>query len=231
MTMPHAPVGSAEWKSLIIEGAKALGICLNQDTADHFAVHALELLKWNRKINLTAITDPLDIAVKHFLDSIVPSLMIPQGAALLDIGSGGGFPGIPLKIIMPSLSVTLADASLKKVNFQKQVIRSLNLRNIEAVHARAEDMPRDPKFANAFDVIICRAFSALDVFAETALPLLAENGIIAALKGKLSEKEIESAHIRIGKIRFESEVKTYLLPYLGAERAMVIFKSRIFLPS
>ena len=228
--MTHAPVGSAEWKSLIVEGAKTLGICLNPDTADQFAVYALELLKWNRKINLTAITDPLDVAVKHFLDSLVPSVVIPQGAALLDIGSGGGFPGIPLKILMPSLSVTLAEASLKKVNFQKHAIRSLNLRGIEAVHARAEDMPRDTEFAKTFDVIICRAFSALDLFAETALPLLAENGMIVAMKGKVSEKEIESAHLKIGKNRFELRVKTYMLPCLAAERAIISFKSRIFLP-
>lgn len=230
MTMTHAPVGSAEWKSLIIEGAKSLGLSLTQEIAGQFSVYALDLLKWNRKMNLTAITEPLDVAVKHFLDSLAPAHIIPHGASLLDIGSGGGFPGIPLKILMPSLSVTLTDASLKKVNFQKQVIRSLNLRGIEAVHVRAEEMSRAPKFAKDFDVIVCRAFSALNLFAETALPLLAEKGTMIALKGKISQKEIETAHSKIGKDRFELEVKTYLLPYLAAERAIVCFKSRISLP-
>ena len=100
-------IGSKKWKNVIYDGAKDLEIQMDQGKIDQFAIHAVELSKWTRKINLTAISDPLEIAVKHFLDSIAPARYIPPDTSLLDVGSGGGFPGIPLKIMIPSLSVTL----------------------------------------------------------------------------------------------------------------------------
>ncbi len=225
MTNLKSPIGSAEWKHLIIQGAKALDVRPDQEKTDQFAIHGLELLKWNRKINLTAITDPLEVAVKHYLDSIAPAPVIPPGSSLLDIGSGGGFPGIPLKILLPSLSVTLIDASRKKISFQKHVIRTLGLQNIEARHIRAEELAREEPFANAFDVIVCRALSSLDAFVAMALPLLTTDGMMIALKGKVSEAEIESwENLKVGKDRFSLMLKKYKLPYLGAERAIVSLK-------
>ena len=131
-------IGSKKWRDLLYEGAKQLDIQIDKRNIDKFATYALELLKWNQKTNLTAITDPVEVAVKHFLDSIVPVKIIPHQASLLDIGSGGGFPGIPLKISLPHLSVTLIDASRKKVSFLKHIIRILELGNIKALHIRSE---------------------------------------------------------------------------------------------
>lgn len=222
--MTNPPLCSAEWNHLITQGAKAFDMHLGQKEADQFAFHALELLKWNCKMNLTAITDPLDVAVKHFLDSVAPASLIPSGASLLDIGSGGGFPGIPLKITRPSVSVTLIDSSRKKVSFQKHIIRSLGLQDIEAMHIRAEDLARDPGYANAFDVIVCRALSALDSFVRMASPLLAKGGVMIALKGRLSRAEIESARSHISEVLKTSKiltVKRYVLPYLESERSIV----------
>ncbi|QTA89802.1 16S rRNA (guanine(527)-N(7))-methyltransferase RsmG [Desulfonema magnum] len=219
------PIGSAQWKYLIIEGAKTFDVCPDQEKTGQFAIHGLELLKWNRKMNLTAITDPLEVAVKHFLDSIAPAPVIPPSSSLLDIGSGGGFPGIPLKILIPSLSVTLIDTSRKKVSFQKHIIRTLKLGNIKARHIRAEDLAREKPFAKAFDVIICRALSSLDAFVAMARPLLAEHGMMIALKGKVSEAEIESwENLKTGKDGFSLVLKKYKLPYLGAERAIICLK-------
>ena len=133
-------IGSKEWSRLIIEGAGAFGIDLKHHHTDQYAIHARDLVQWTKKINITSITDPFEIAVKHFLDSIAPAPLIPPGAALLDVGSGGGFPGIPLKVLIPSLTVTLVDASRKKVSFLKHVIRTLALDNINAIHYRAEDL-------------------------------------------------------------------------------------------
>jgi len=228
-------LGSKEWKKLITDGAGVMGIQLSGSETDQFALHGIELLHWTRKINLTTITDPYEIGVKHFLDSIAPVPMIPRGVSILDIGSGGGFPGIPLKILIPSLTVTLIDASRKKVSFLKHVIRTLQLENIDAFHIRAEDLANSPPensdpFNRPFDVIISRALAALDKFITLALPLLAKDGVIIALKGNVNATEIESVRLRVKKTSYRTGVnkgnfsllvKEYVLPYLGLERSLV----------
>ncbi|MFC1857484.1 16S rRNA (guanine(527)-N(7))-methyltransferase RsmG [Thermodesulfobacteriota bacterium] len=224
-------IGSVEWKSRLMTGAGIMGLPLDQRQIALFAIHARELLRWNRKINLTSITDPLDIAVKHFLDSIAPAALIPPGSSLLDIGSGGGFPGIPLKILIPSLSVTLIDASRKKVNFLKHLIRILEIDNAEARHARADylldvkmqtfDDPIKTK-DERFEIIISRALSGLRDFVRMALPLLAEKGVIIALKGKLTEAEIDSVSAKEPVLSISE--KRYTLPYLESERTIITIK-------
>jgi 16S rRNA (guanine527-N7)-methyltransferase len=191
MSYEMTQIGSKKWQNLILEGAKNLDIQLDKRKIDKFAIHAMELMKWNQKINLTAITDPFEVALKHFLDSIVPVQLIPSNASLLDIGSGGGFPGIPLKIILPSLSVTLIEASRKKVSFLKHIIRRLELKSIDALHIRAEEFANSPGIAKTFDVIISRALSSMPSFAETALPFLKKEGAIIAMRGNVSDNEIE----------------------------------------
>jgi len=211
-------IGCSEWKTLIISGAKLLGVDINDHHAGLFALHALELLKWNQKINLTAITDPEEIAIKHFADSVAPANMIPDHARLLDIGSGGGFPGIVLKVINPSLNVTLIDASRKKVSFQKQVIRILSLKEIDAHHIRAEELA---KTVNRFDVVICRAFSALDMFVSMAIPLLAEHGALIAMKGKISDTEMASVEKLAIPLNAALSIEKYTLPFAEADRAIL----------
>jgi 16S rRNA (guanine527-N7)-methyltransferase len=226
-------IGSKKWNSIIYDGAKELEIQIDRGKIDQFGIHAFELIKWTRKTSLTAISDPLEIGVKHFLDSIAPAPFIPPHAALLDIGSGGGFPGIPLKIMIPSLSVTLIDASRKKVSFLKHVIRMLGLDNIEACHVRAEDLSRDRIFNNTYDVIVSRALSSMVKFVQMSLPLLAKDGFIIAMKGKITDMEIESMRSLSEKrhdmqenstSNFNIVSKNYRLPYLKSERSIVILK-------
>lgn len=213
-------IGSEQWKKLVEEGASNLNIQIDRKITDQFSIHATELIKWNRKINLTTITDPVEVAVKHFLDSIISVRVLPENGRLLDIGSGGGFPGIPIKIMIPSLSVTLIDASRKKISFLKQVIRKIKLVEIDARQVRVEKLAKEKTVTNCFDVIICRAFSRLNKIILQALPLLAKNGIIIAMKGKLSESELEFA----GKCDLSLTVEKYKLPYLELERSLVILK-------
>lgn len=229
-------IGSTKWKNIIYDGAKDLDIRINRETIDQFAIHAAELLKWSQKTNLTAISDPLEIAVKHILDSIAPAPFIPPDSSLLDVGSGGGFPGIPLKIMIPSLTVTLIDASRKKVSFLKHVIRMLGLINIEAWHVRAQDLSKDCGVHTAYDVIISRALSSMVNFVQMSLPLLAKHGVIMAMKGKLTDKEIESSRLLLEKPRdmqgssmsgFNMVLKKYRLPYLKSQRSLVIIKNII----
>ena len=226
-------IGSKKWNNVIYDGATELEIQIDRGKIDQFGIHAFELIEWTRKTNLTAISDPLEIAVKHFLDSIAPAPIIPADASLLDIGSGGGFPGIPLKIMIPSLSVTLIDASRKKVSFLKRVIRMLGLDNIEACHVRAEDLPRDRIFNNTYDVIVSRALSSIADFVQMSLPLLAKNGFIIAMKGKITDMEIESVRSLSEKGRdmqensmsnFNIVLKKYILPHIKSQRSIVIIK-------
>ncbi len=224
-------IGSKKWQNLIYEGAKDFDIHIDQRKIEKLAIHALELMKWNQKMNLTAITDPFEVAVKHFLDSIVPVKIIPSNASLLDIGSGGGFPGIPLKISLPSLSVTLIDASRKKVSFLKHIIRILELKNIDALHIRAEEFANIPGVENKFNVIISRAFSSMTTFALTALPFLKKEGAIIAMRGNVSCDDIQLLRSSVNKRHailidedteaFEVNVKKYSLPYIKSDRSTV----------
>ena len=229
-------IGSIEWADLIIAGARTVNIRLNYDQTRQFAVHARELIRWNEAFNLTAITDPREIAIKHFLDSLPAAHQIPPDANLLDVGSGGGFPGIPLKILMPALTVTLIDASRKKVNFLKHVIRALKLDHIEARHTRAEQLTRDPRCLKRFDIVISRALSALALFARLAHPLLAPGGRIIALKGEVDPTELDAlledlrgegaAASAIGH-EPEISVNSYRLPFLNAKRSIIVLSGRI----
>jgi len=213
-------IGSEQWKKLVEEGAGTLDIHIERKITDQFSIHAVELIKWNRKINLTTISDPVEVAVKHFLDSIISVRIIPEYSRLLDMGSGGGFPGIPLKILIPSLSVTLIDASRKKISFLKHVIRDLKLVRIDARQIKAGELTKEKTVDNCFDVIICRAFSRLDKIILQALPLLAKDGIIIAMKGNLSKSEIKTA----GKYKSSWSVVKYKLPFLELERSLIIIK-------
>jgi len=222
-------IGSHEWSQLIVDGARAFGLDLDRRHTDRFAAHAEELLHWNKTINLTSIIDPYQVAVKHFVDSLAPARLVSAGAALLDIGSGGGFPGIPLKVAIPSLAVTLVDASGKKVNFLKHVIRTLKLEGIEALCIRAEDLAAAPAHRKCFDFITSRALTDLKSFIHQALPLLASTGAIIALKGKVDQTEAETLRSYVLKKRNDSEsnhrsyslaVETYALPFSRSERSI-----------
>ncbi len=217
-------IGSREWQHLIVDGAQQLGIAIDERMSAAFAAHAAELLHWNRKINLTAITDPRDIATRHFLDSLAPAKFIPDRARLLDIGSGAGFPGLPLKIVKSSLSILLIDGTRKKINFLKHMIRSLGLDQSEALQIRAEKLQEDPESVHSFDIIISRALSDLTSLVKVATPLLAKQGAIMAMKGEVDQKELDALRADILGDRFSLEIENYTLPSIHALRSIVIIK-------
>ena len=197
-------IGSSKWKEIIVDGAHDLGIDVQPGQADQFATHASTLKEWNQKINLTAIDSPMDMAIKHFLDSIIPISYITPGSRLLDVGSGAGFPGIPLKIMIPSLNVTLVDATRKKVSFLNHVIQQLHLSGISAIHSRVENLQQERE--SEFDIIVCRAFSSLTDFIEKSLALLAPDGLLLAFKGKNIEPDL-------GQVTTSQEVgNTFFVP-------------------
>ena len=225
-------IGSTDWSNFLINQAKAIDIKLDRSQIRLFSIHATELMKWTQKINITAITDPLQVASKHFIDSLAPARLIPPGAKLLDIGSGGGFPGIPLKVLLPELSITLIDASRKKVSFLKHVIRTLQLKDINALHVRAEELANHPEYINQYDIIISRALSSLDNFVQVASPLLVDGGVIIALKGKVVETEIDDLRCKLEKMnttrspdrQFILSLKEYSLALQSSKRSIVCVK-------
>jgi len=214
---------SPEWARLLDEGAKAMNMHLERSQIHQFAIHAKELVAWNRSVNLTAITDPLEIAVKHFLDTLPVSPLLPPGSWVLDIGSGGGFPGIPLKVMRPDLHMMLIDGTRKKVSFQKHIINTLALEDIEARHVRAEDLEREfqPE-SRRYDIIVSKAVSKLDLFLEQGIPLLRRPGTMIAMKGKSVEAELKAASQKIEAEGLSVTLKKYRLPYLDIERCLIV---------
>lgn len=164
------------------------GLILSEEQIRAFELFAKELVRWNSKINLTSITTEKEIAIKHFIDCLYLAPHVLDHDLLLDIGSGGGLPVIPLKIVKPATTMISVDAVAKKINFQKHMIRLLGLQKIEAIHSRIEDLHQ--KSANKFSLITSRAFTRLDNFLTLAAPLLAENGRIIAMKGSSADDEI-----------------------------------------
>lgn len=160
------------------------------ESIEQFLRLRAELLDWNTRVNLTAITDPVDVLLKHFLDSL--SLLEVYGAErarVLDIGSGAGFPGLALKIARPQWEIVLLEATGKKVNFQRHIIETLGLRSIEALHGRAEEIAHRQEYRGSFDLVTARAVAALPALLEYAAPFCRVGGqILLPKKGELAEE-------------------------------------------
>jgi 16S rRNA (guanine527-N7)-methyltransferase len=174
---------------------KNLGLIFTEPQLTAFEKFSQLLIEGNKKANLTAITDPAGISVKHFADSlaIFSAFEIPQDARVIDVGTGAGFPGIPLKIFRPDLSLTLLDASQKKLNFLEAAVAELDLNNVKLIHARAEEFSRNPEFRDSFDVSVSRAVAPLPMLCEFCLPYVKVGGHFFAYKSRSAVEEVNSA--------------------------------------
>lgn len=192
-------------KARLEEGFAAMGVCCDGAALGKLLrFHAL-LMEWNARIDLTAVLDPVEMADRHYLDSAAPLAkgLIPQGARVVDVGTGAGFPGVPLAILRPDLHVTLLDALRKRVDFLQAVIDELGL-SATAVHMRAEDAGRSPGFREAYDLAVSRAVATTPVLLELMLPLLKVGGSAIAWKGPGVQEELaqgkRAAHLLGGEI-------------------------------
>lgn len=203
--------------------AEKLNIPLSDTQLEQFLLYKELLLEWNEKINLTAITQEDEIAIKHFADCITPLLFRDfKGKSVIDVGTGAGFPGLPVKIACPQVKLTLLDSLNKRINFLCQVVEALGLENVNCIHSRAEDGGRDDTLREAFDVCVSRAVAPLNVLAEYDLPFVKVGGELIALKGKAAMEEICQGEKAISLLGGEiSQVKDITLPFSDITHTLV----------
>lgn len=215
----------------IEEKSSKIDINLDNEICNKLYNYMNLLLEWNEKINLTAITDEKEIILKHFIDSFTINKFINSGDIMLDIGTGAGFPGLPIKIIRPEVDVFLMDSLNKRINFLNEVIESLQLKNIEAFHSRAEEMAKNNKFREKFDVVTSRAVAKLNILLEYMLPYTKVNGKCLCMKGPNIEEEIKEAEKALKILGGEIEkIEKIILPDSNIERKIIIIRKKSATP-
>ena len=212
----------------LITGAKKLGLHLTSRQLEQFHTYYQELIEWNRRVNLTAITDYEEVQIKHFLDALTVALAFPQpltGTDLrsIDVGTGAGIPGIPLKILLPNIDLVLLDSTAKKATFLTHLKQKLELDNVEIVVGRAEEVAHQTRYREKFDIVLSRAVAPLPTLVELTLPFCTIGGIFVAQKKGYIEPEISQAAKAInllgGKQR---ETKKIDLEEFTDERQLII---------
>lgn len=214
---------NAPFAETLEDGARALGLALDAPAREKLERYADRLLAWNRKVNLTAITDPAELAEKHLLDSLALLPEVRDAATLLDVGSGAGLPGIPLAIALPSLEVTCCDTVAKKVAFVKAVAADLDLR-VRGVAARAEGKPEREGLPHA-EVVVSRAFADPGRWLRLAVGYLSPGGRVLATLGRdVDEEALRGAGAEAGLVLLS--LRRFVLPRSGAQRAVGTFARR-----
>ena len=198
---------------------------LTDEMLQQFEDYMKLLLEWNEKINLTAITNEDDIILKHFVDSLTILRYIEKDKSIVDIGTGAGLPGVPVKIAREDINVTLVDSLNKRILFLKDIIEKLNLKKIETLHYRAEEFGQNKKYREGFDIATSRAVANLSILAEYLLPLVKVGGICICMKGSEIKQELENSRRAIqilgGKI---DKVEEFVLPESDIKRNLVFIK-------
>lgn len=211
----------------LIKGGKILGIDINEDKINSFILYKELLKEWNKKINITSITDDEEIDIKHFIDSITPLTtdLFRKDIKMIDIGTGGGFPGVPLKIINEDMEVVLLDSLKKRITFLNEIIDKLDLKNIISIHGRAEELGRDKSYREKYDIAISRAVASLNTLSEYCLPFVKVGGFFISMKGSDVDEELKEAEksIRIlgGKLK---EKKVIKLPLSDITHSLIIIE-------
>ena len=214
---------------LLAEGARAIGVELDARQVEQFAAYGRLLLEANRRVNLTAITEPEAVETLHFLDSLTAVAALPEaalnGGRVLDVASGAGFPGVPLRIAFPGVRVELLEATGKKAAFLRGLVDELGLDDVAVHQGRAEDLGREPSLRGAFDAVLARSVAKLATLAELTLPFLRVGGVLVAHKTESAADEVEAAGAAIAALGGEPpEVVPVTAPGLGGGRTLVVVR-------
>lgn len=221
-----------KFKETLMKNAEIIGITLDDVMLEKFYKYKNLILEWNKKINLTAITDEFEIVVKHFVDSLTINKYIEQNKSIIDIGTGGGFPGIPLKILNKENKIVLFDSLNKRLMVLQEIIKELELENIETLHGRAEETFKNKQYREKYDIATSRAVAALNVLVELMLPAVKVGGICICMKGNNVEIELENSKKAIKELGGEIiKVEKITLPEFNLERNIVIIKKIKATPS
>ena len=204
-------------------------LTLNDEQKKSFYTFYKDLVEKNKVMNLTSITDEKDVILKHFADSVALAIAVPELGAkklkVMDLGTGAGFPGIPLAIAYPEMELTLADSLNKRILFIKEETEKLGLNNINAVHGRAEDLARDPEFREKFDLCVSRAVANLSTLAEYCVPFIHNKGFFIPYKSGNVEEEIRQSEIALHILKGKFErICHYSLPEDAGERTLVVIQ-------
>lgn len=212
-----------EFAKKIKDFSKEIGVQLKEKQIDQFYTYMELLLEWNEKINLTAITEPEEIIQKHFIDSITISKYIEDNKKMIDVGTGAGFPGIPLKIIREDIDILLLDSLNKRIHFLDEVIEKLKLSHIQTIHARVEEFGKNKNYRESFDIATSRAVANMSTLSEYLIPLVKVGGICIGMKGADVEEEVQQSKKAISILGGEFEkIEKFTLPKSDIGRSIIL---------
>lgn len=207
------------------EKSTVLGVRFLVEQSEQFFEYMNLLIEWNEKMNLTAITEPEEIILKHFIDSITILKELEDNSKVVDVGTGAGFPGIPLSIMNPTLKITLVDSLNKRLIFLQEVVDKLGLKNIEIVHARAEEFGQNKRYRESFDVATSRAVANLSILSEYLIPLVKVEGKVISMKASEADEEINDAKKAIEVLGGTIEkIDEFNLPQSDIGRTVIIIR-------
>lgn len=216
-----------ENRKILIDGFKELRLNVSEEVIDKLMLFMKIMLEWNEKINLTAITEENEVFVKHFLDSAtcLSTGYIKEGMRVIDVGTGAGFPGIPVKLLEPGIEMTLLDSLNKRISYLNEVVTTLGLKKVMTVHARAEEGGSNEEHREAYDIALSRAVAAMNVLCEYCMPFIKVGGFFICQKGPDIDEELKEAGTAIkilgGAVR---EVREYRLPFSDIKHNIIIIE-------
>lgn len=216
-----------EFDEIMIKNLKELDIKLSENQLKQFYKYMNILIEWNKFINLTNITEPIEIIQKHFVDSLTILKYIKGTDTVIDVGTGAGFPGIPIKIAFPKTKIVLLDSLNKRIKFLNEVINKLELKNVKVIHGRAEDLAHNEEHREKYDIAIARAVAPLNVLSEYLIPFVKINGNSICMKGSKGKEEakIGEKAIKILGGNIE-EIKEFILPNTSIERTVIQIRKK-----
>lgn len=214
-----------EFSKYLVDGLKEINIKLNDEQIEKFYKYMNLLIDWNTKINLTAITEPKEIIVKHFIDSLTINKYINNNQTIIDVGTGAGFPGIPISIVREDCKIVLMDSLNKRINFLNDVKDKLHLENVETIHSRAEELGQNSNYREKFDIAVSRAVAPLNILSEYLLPFVKIDSYALCMKGANIDEELKSSENAIkilsGKL---VHIDEFMLPNSDFNRNIIVIK-------